>query len=91
MTQAFRYEMDKRGVVEILKSAPVKAELESLAEKKTAEANRLLARHGRSDGEHVYAHDAKNLTFTAVETVHTTGDATEGDQHRHHTLNAVNH
>lgn len=85
-----RYEMDFAGVTAILKSAGVKAELESAAGKKEAEANGLLASHG-GDASHGYMHHVKDLTHTAVATVHTAGVTTELDQRRHHTLNAINH
>lgn len=91
MTAKFSYTMDLAGVVEILKSAPVKAALAEEAEKKCAEANRLLAAHGESDGEHVYMHHGHDLTHTSIESVHTSGKTTEIDQAKHRTLDAINH
>lgn len=87
----YRYTMDKAGVTEILKSASVKAALAEAAEKKTAEANRMLHSHDPKAGSHEYMHSAKDLTHTAIESVHTTGITTELDQRKNHTLNAINH
>lgn len=84
------YRMDKRGVVEILKSGPVKAALAQLADEKTAEANALLAAHG-GDADHGYVHHGHDLRHTSIEAVHTAGTTTELDQKRHHTLDAINH
>lgn len=88
---SFTYKMDKGGVTEILKSAAVKAELEALADQRCAQANRMLHSHDPNAGSHEYMVHVKDLTHTAVATVHTTGMTTERDQRKHHTLNAVNH
>lgn len=90
MSAKFHYDMDKAGVSEILKSAPVRAALADLAEEKTAEANGMLRAHG-GDAGHGYAHHAHVLTHASIESVHTAGVTTELDQKKHHTLNAINH
>ena len=91
MSGKFWYTMDKSGVTEILKSAPVKAALSKAAEKKCAEANRLLHSHDKNAGDHEYLHHAHDLTHTSIESVHTSGVTTELDQKKHHTLDAINH
>lgn len=87
------YRMDKSGVAAILKSAAVKAELDSLAEAKAKEANaRMHAQMPSTSGHDGYkAGKAKSLTFTAVSSVHTASRAAENDQAHHQTLNAINH
>ncbi|MCI9129350.1 MAG: hypothetical protein HFJ65_03400 [Eggerthellaceae bacterium] len=93
MGSQFHYTMDMGGVAAILKSAPVKAELDSLAESKAQEANRRM----HSSMPNTRGHDgykagkAKPLTFTAVSSVYTGSRAAMKDQERHQTLNAINH
>lgn len=83
MTRKFWYTMDKGGVAEILKSSPVRALLQKEADKKAAEANRLLHLHDKHAGSHEYEADVKDLTFTSVAAVHTTGKTTEKDQEKY--------
>lgn len=85
------YEMDKAGVMAIAKSPGMQAALGDAAEKKRAEANRMLRAHDPGSGGHGYMARAKVLDRTAVGVVHTTGITTELDQRKHHTLNAINH
>lgn len=91
MSQKFKYVMDKGGVTAILKSSGVKAELARMAEEKTAQANALLRAHGTSSSSHEYMHHGHDLTYTSIESVHTTGKTTEFDHAKHRTLNAINH
>lgn len=91
MSQKFWYTMDKAGVTQILKSGPVKAWLREEAEKKCAEANRLLRAHDKNAGENEYAHHSADLTFSSIESIHTTGKTTEYDQAKYRTLDSINH
>lgn len=87
------YQMDMRGVASILKSAAVKAELNSAAEAKAAQANaRMHANMPSTAGHDGYRPArARSLTFTAVAAVYTASDAAENDEAHYRTLESINH
>lgn len=91
MTGRVWYDMDMAGIIEISRSAGMQAALEEAAERKCAEANRLLRSHDPGAGEHGYMPRTKVLDRTAIGMVHTAGITTEIDQAKHRTLDAINH
>lgn len=92
MTRKFWYTMDKAGVTAILKSAPVKALLEQEADKKLAEANRLMRAHyPKAAGDQGYEAEVIDLTFTSVGQVHPGSGLSAKDHFAYRTLDAINH
>ncbi|TNU89047.1 hypothetical protein FIC87_12670 [Eggerthella lenta] len=91
MSARSSFELDGSGVIEIAKSAGMRAALADAAAGKCAEANAMLRSHDPRAGGHGYMSRTKVLDRTAIGMVHTAGVTTELDQRRHHTLDAINH
>lgn len=89
---SFRYDMDRRGVAEILKSPAVKSWLDRETKKKTAEANAICARNfpKGATGED-YAGEVRDLTFTSVGSIYPDTPLGKLDRSKNHTLDAINH
>lgn len=93
MSSGIDFKVDKGGVVEILKSAGVRSELQSIASSKAQEANaRMHSNMPSTRGHDGYkASKPKNITFTAISSVYAGSRAADKDQEKHQTLNAINH
>lgn len=89
MANQFWYEMDKKGVAEILKSDTVVSMLSDIASSKAATANTLYKSHGKK-GEG-YTSKTKDLTFTSIGVVYPTHQGGVADNDRYQTLNSLNH
>lgn len=93
MSNGIEFKVDGAGVAAILKSAAVRAELESIASSKAREANaRMYSNMPSTAGHDGYkASKPKNLTFTAISSVYAGSRAAMKDQEKHQTLSAINH
>lgn len=92
MSRKFEYRMDKAGVVAILKSGAVRAELAKEAERKAAQANAACSRHypkGATGSD--YVAEVRDLTYTSVGVVFPETPLAKKDRNVHRTLDAINH